>query len=204
MSVKHDYSNVPGFEYMAEPDWIIGNRLYLIRAPAYLMVSEAEISDRGTFSTGDLKLDAKMAKADEAGWRTILQMFEIWKERGGITLVNYHRDISEIHQVIQAYLSKLQLYAQEVKNGSANLAVHDESTTRRLLSFGRSLDMFARDVFSMAIEQRDMTIAPVKDDLTMTMPMPVAQAKREVAKGQDYRGITDRIDFQSLNSRRRY
>lgn len=204
MTVKHDYSKVPGFEYMAEPDWIIGNRLYLIRAPAYLMVAEVEIRDRGTFSTGDLKLDAKMAKADEAGWRTILQMFEIWKERGAIQLVNYHRDISEIHQVIQGYLSKLQVYASEVKNGSANLAVHDEGTTRRLLSFGRSLDMFARDVFSMALEQRESSLKPVRDELEVSMPMPVAQAKRAIAQGQDYRGITDRIDFQSLNTRKRY
>lgn len=204
MTVKHDYSKVAGFEYMAEPDWIIGNTPFLIRAPAYLMITEAEISERGTFSTGDLRLDAKMAKADESGWRTILQMYEIWKERGSIQLVNYHKDIAEIHRVIQAYFSKLHDYSQVVKNGSANLATHDESTLRRLLSFSRSLDMFARDVFSMALEQKEMTEQKPVDDLAALMPIPVAQVKKQQVHGGDYRGITDRIDFKSLNSRKRY
>lgn len=202
--VKHDYSNVPGFEYMARADWRIGNEQFLISAPAYLMTSDEAIADRGTFSSGDVKVDAKMAKADEMGWRTILQMYEIWKFKGSIRLINYETDVEIIHGLIQEYFSDLQEYIRYHQGGNSNLRVADNATFSRLMFFARDLDAFAKDVFEMAIEQTAMATGPVVDSLDEIMPMPMGVQASETARLSDYQPITSRIDYSNLNKRKRY
>lgn len=201
---KHDYSKVPGFEYMARADWRMGNEQFLISAPAYLMISDAEIADRGSFSSGDPKIDAKMAKADEKGWRTVLQMYEIWKFKGSIRLINYATDLKIIHALIQEYFNDVQEYIRYHQGGNANLRIADNATFSRLMFFARDLDAFAKDVFEMAIEQTAANDKPVVDSLDEAMPMPFGQTAKETSKLSDYAPITSRIDYSNLNKRKRY
>lgn len=202
--VQHDYSKVPGFEYMGRADWKLGNQQFLISAPAYLMTSDATIADRGTFSSGDTKIDAKMAKAPEKGWRTILEMHEIWKYKGTIQLINYTDDLPDIHAIIQQYFTDLQEYVDYHKGGNASLRVADNATFSRLMSFAKELDAFAKDVFEMAIEQRLTNEGPRIDRLDEVMPLPIGVVKEETARLSDYNSITNRIDYSMLNKRKRY
>jgi hypothetical protein len=162
--VVHDYSQVPGFEYMAEPDWIIGNRMYRIQAPAYLMANEAEIESYGSFYSGDLKRDAMAAKAPADGWRTILQMYDIWQEKGSIRLVNYQKDIEEIHTVIQAYFQKLADFQRGHDGGRRNLRTSDPVKVQRLVQFAKSFDLFAKDVFTLAVGYHTTGTVAVEED----------------------------------------
>lgn len=201
--VTHDYSKVPGFEYMSRPDWIIGNKLFLIAAPSYLMVDERQIESTGIFHTGIRHVDNAIAKGEETGWRTILQMFNIWKERGTIRLCNYSRDIEVIHKAIQDYFVLLEDFQDWHHSGSANLRVADNSTFNRLMLFAKELDGFARDVFKMAITRRGAEVVK-ETSFDLGMPMPMSAPERKVASGADYVPITERIDYNRLKQRKRY
>lgn len=202
-AVKHDYSKVPGFEYMSRPDWLIGNKLFLISAPAYLMLDEKAVATNGTFHTGDRRRDMQIAKAEEIGWRTILQMYQIWKDKGTIRLRNYDSDIEFIHSTIQAYFLELQDYERFHHGGNNALRVVDNSVYARLMLFAKELDVFAKDVFKMAITRR--TGVEVKDvSLDMGMPTPVSAPKQTTKALSDYKPITERIDYSNLTRRKRY
>lgn len=201
--MAHDYSKVPGFEYMSRPDWIIGNRLFLIAAPAYLMMDERTVETTGTFHTGIRQVDNAIAKSEESGFRTILQMYEIWRQKGTIRLCNYVKDIEVIHGVIQDYFNLLEDFQDWHHSGDAALRIADNSTFNRLMLFAKELDGFARDVFKMAVARRGTEAVKVQE-LDVAMPMPFTAKRAETATASDYRPITDRIDYGRLKQRKRY
>lgn len=202
--VVHDYSKVPGFEYMAEPDWIIGNRVYRIQAPAYLMANESEIEMYGSFYSGDPRRDATAAKGPADGWRTILQMYDIWQEKGFIRLVNYQKDIEEIHTVIQAYFQKLADFQRIHEGGSRNLRTSDPVQYVRLIQFAKSFDLFAKDVFTLAVGYNYGGKPEEEEDLATMIPIPTEQRGEPTGDMPKYSPASDIIDFNRSFQRKRY
>lgn len=54
--------------------------LYLVRIPMQYMYSEDDIRHRGLPSTGDAELDRKRMEAPELTYRTINDIFELWRQ----------------------------------------------------------------------------------------------------------------------------
>jgi hypothetical protein len=141
------------------------------------------------------------AKAPADGWRTILQMGDIWQEKGSIRLVNYQKDIEEIHTVIQAYFQKLADFQRGHDGGRRNLRTLTRSKSSVWCS-SRSRSTCLRRTSS---PWQWATTLPARWRKTRTMiPIPTENSRSRRCHGQKYSPASDIIDFNRPSQRKRY
>lgn len=85
--------------------------LYLISLPEMYLRTEEDIRTRGTTTTGDPQLDAVMHSRYVKAYRTIDQLFELYRQGVNAYVVNYS-DTEKIYYAIQAHLSCWYNYLQ--------------------------------------------------------------------------------------------
>lgn len=90
----------------------IWKRLYLIEMPEMFMRDEEDIRARGTFTLGDPEKDMKHQNSYGRAYRTINQIFELWKQGVEIYVVKYE-DTENIYNAIEKHLSTWHRYLSQ-------------------------------------------------------------------------------------------
>lgn len=78
--------------------------LYFISLPEMYLRTEEDIRSRGTMTTGDSNLDNALQKQYAQAYRTIDQMFELYRQGVAIYVVKYE-DTEKIYNAIQNHLT---------------------------------------------------------------------------------------------------
>lgn len=77
--------------------------LYMVRMPEMYLRTEDDVRARGTPTTGDLEVDMALQNSMVRAYRTINQIFELWKLGVDIAVINYD-DTRKIYEAIQKHL----------------------------------------------------------------------------------------------------
>lgn len=117
--------------------------------PSSYALTEYEISQMGTVTTGDRKIDAELANELAHSYRTIAQLAKLHSEGCPIQLVNPRKDAVRIYDLVQAYLME---WANDISSG---FSVEVESPEyqekmRLVLKDIELLEQFSETVYPMA------------------------------------------------------
>lgn len=93
----------------------IWENLYLVSLPELYLRTEEDMRARGTPTTGDSKLDRAMHNCYSKAYKTINQIFELYRLGVNVYVVNY-ADTEKIYYAIQAHLSSWVVYIQQGLN----------------------------------------------------------------------------------------
>lgn len=93
----------------------IWNNLYLVSLPEMYLRSEEDVRSRGTTTSGDTELDNVMHNQYVKAYKTINQMFELYRQGVCVYVANYD-DTEKIYHAIQAHLSMWFNYLQQGLN----------------------------------------------------------------------------------------
>src|SRR5574344_1467809 len=77
--------------------------LYMVRLPEMYLRTEDDVRTRGTPTTGDIEVDMTLQNSMVRAYRTINQIFELWKQGVNIAVINYD-DTRKIYEAIQKHL----------------------------------------------------------------------------------------------------
>ena len=85
--------------------------LYLVMIPEMYLRTEEDVRSRGSFTMGDPTVDMTLQNSFCKTYRTINQMFELWREGVAIKVVKYD-DTEKIYHAIERHLSNWFNYLQ--------------------------------------------------------------------------------------------
>ena len=77
--------------------------LYLVKIPEMYLRTEDDIRERGTFTTGDSVQDQVLQNSMVRTYRTINDLYELWKSGVEVAIVKYE-DTEKIYNAIQKHL----------------------------------------------------------------------------------------------------
>lgn len=133
----------------------IWKRLYVVELPEMYLRDEEDIRSRGTFTTGNAEKDMTHQHSYSRAYRTINQIFELWKQGVNVYVVKYE-DTEKIYYAIEKHLSNWYNYLK--KGVSINTCPFDE-----LLE----LDRFANTVYDKAkYVFTEESMKPIQSPLT--------------------------------------
>lgn len=120
-----------------------------VMIPSAYAISEYEIQQMGTLTTGDRKLDASLANELAHTYRTIAEMAKLHAEGCEIKLVNPVKDAPRIYDVVQQLLFD---WANELNQGLNPLAETAEYKQRvkTALADIELLEAFATQIYPIA------------------------------------------------------